>query len=478
MVSTDLGDMGVLEQSEIQRLILGGYVRCPFGYTILLSVVDGAKARRWLRKVLEKVSYGDADSHEPQRMNIAFTSQGLATLGVELDRFEGFSEEFLEGARTERRLRFNGDVGTSSPHYWRWGADGQPTVDILLLLYGSTTKRRGLLARQVLGNLAENGLELVQSVEANLRPDRREAFGFVDGLVQPCIAGHRFEGDPRNRVAAGEFILGYPNEREGFTASPVILPSGGAEEMLPGSVAFPGMRDFGRNGTYVVYRQLMQHVARFWSFVEDSAKQAGSAHFTGEMVAAKMMGRWRNGVALVKSPERDDEEAREKVGEYFSYREEDKDGFRCPVGAHIRRSNPRDSLSPNAVSSTKFTNLHRIIRRGRSYELGPGTAPEEIDGREKGLHFIGINTSIANQFEFIQHDWLNNPKFEPGLEADADPIVGAQDPKHPERTNQFTIQDEPVKRKICGLQRFVDVVGSGYFFMPSRSAMRYLQTLE
>ena len=394
----------------------------------------------------------------------------------------------------------------SDPTEWEWGSEEKPgskekpPVHVMLLLYAKARKelerfyqevwsresskvrastqksaraKRGRSKSAQTGKAKQrggrhyHGFKLVKKLKADLpqgeKTKGREPFGFKDGIVQPVMRGRKNPGHPDNSVAAGEFLLGYLNERNQFPPSPLIAPEFDPENHLQEHPADDTMRDFGRNGSYLVYRQLHQHVERFWEWIKKAVKDEPDPVAAREWLAAKMVGRWKNGAALVNSPESDPGEPEDQDKEYFGY-QDDSEGHRCPFGAHIRRSNPRDSLKPNAKSSTAFSNTRRILRRGRPYEWTG----------EKGLHFLCFNADIANQFEFIQHDWINNPKFDGLLHADADAITGAQHPKHVKRTDTFTVQQNPVSREFRGLERFVDVRGAAYFFMPSRGALEYL----
>jgi deferrochelatase/peroxidase EfeB len=184
-------------------------------------------------------------------------------------------------------------------------------------------------------------------------------------------------------------------------------------------------------------------------------------------LAAKCVGRWPSGAPLVRSPDHDDPAwSKDNAFTYSA----DREGFACPIGAHIRKANPRDSLEPGPKQSLMATNRRRILRRGRAY--GPPLAPfeHEAQRQERGLLFICLNTNIRRQFEFIQQSWLNNEKFA-GLSADQDPIVGDQ---LPGVGSTFTIPQRPLRRRLVGIERFVEVRGGAYLFLPSRSALRYL----
>ncbi|MGH7948252.1 MAG: Dyp-type peroxidase, partial [Candidatus Binataceae bacterium] len=152
----------------------------------------------------------------------------------------------------------------------------------------------------------------------------------------------------------------------------------------------------------------------------------------------------------------------------FLYTPTDAEGLACPIGSHIRRANPRDSLPLSPSKSLGLSSHHRIIRRGRKYcEPGEGSTNDNPKSN-KGLYFVAINADLRRQFEFIQQTWINNPTFH-GLDDDKDPIVGDNDGR-----GEFTIQAKPVDKRICGLRRFVTVRGGGYFFLPGIKALKFL----
>jgi deferrochelatase/peroxidase EfeB len=249
--------------------------------------------------------------------------------------------------------------------------------------------------------------------------------------------------------------------------------------------AVPDCRDFGRNGTYLVYRKLAQDVAGFWRFIEHASDGLGGAedieekHKQMRWLAAKFTGRWPGGAPLTLSPDQDD--AKLEKENNFTYRPEDMNGNACPIGSHIRRSNPRDSIlrvKDTAEQSFRTSGEHRIIRRGIGYgePLFPAEAIEnphvpmgiQDDGRPRGLQFFAINASIKRQFEFIQQTWLNNSKFN-GLEDNKDPISGDND-----GLSHMEIQSDPLRIRITGVPRFVTVKGGAYFFLPSITALNFL----
>jgi deferrochelatase/peroxidase EfeB len=120
-----------------------------------------------------------------------------------------------------------------------------------------------------------------------------------------------------------------------------------------------------------------------------------------------------------------------------------------------------------------------LLRRGREYgepvdprtlfDDNPAVSPDD----ERGLHFICLCGNIARQFEFIQHTWVASTKFA-GLYDEQDPLLGT----NRRDGGTFTVQADPVRRRVGGLPEFITVRGGGYFFLPGRRAIRYLASLN
>jgi len=219
-----------------------------------------------------------------------------------------------------------------------------------------------------------------------------------------------------------------------------------------------------------------QDVCKFWTFLLGHAKGKEEAI----RLASKMVGRWPDGSPLTISPENNDPDLAEFNN--FGYWEEDKIGLNCPIGAHIRRTNPRDSLvtEKTKIDSTEMISKHRMLRKGRPYgdPIHEDLTPHKImdmgnDDKERGLHFICLVTDIRRQFEFIQNNWVNFPKFG-GLEHDADPIIGNHYQEGNFQTDQFCIPAFPVKEKVKDLPNFTLIRGGGYFFLPGIRAITFL----
>ena len=458
-----------LEFEDMQGIIARGYGNLPFARFLMLRLPDQvAHAKSWLASVTESVTPAD-QRPDTSAVHLAITATGLARLGLDDDVIAGFSHEFREGMTAPHRQRSLGDVGENEPANWEWGGPARE-VHAALLLYSRDEATMEPLAHEQLNAATAAGLTVVANLDTSPVFDR-EPFGFRDGISQPFIEGFGKSGDADNTVRVGEFVLGYQNEYGFLTDSPVVPESASGAGVL--AKADEG-RDLGRNGSYLVFRQLEQDVVRFWTQLDELTRDPdGFANAEARTkLAAKMVGRWPNGASLVEAPYHDDLALSDTND--FGYHERDADGLRCPVGAHVRRANPRDTLDPNPGTSDSYelNKRHRLLRRGRPYGTSLGVeqvlAGEHGEGT-RGIHFVCLSGNISRQFEFVQQTWLNNPKFA-GLYEGVDPVTSAHGPEG----TTFVVPDVPVRVRYKHLPSFVTVRGGAYFFLPGIRALKYL----
>ncbi len=450
---------------------------------------------------------------------VAFSASGLDKIGfaasrgiydakgaeIEGDRLlDKFPAAFKVGM--SQRPRVMGDLGSDAPDYWKWADTAvapsterrdPPTVaDALIVIYGPSledcdaeiSKHRGWIGgdtsnwRIIEGTPTDPEEPADPEEPEDFQKNFKEHFGFRDGISQPVIRGTRRYAATtlaRDLVEPGEFILGYRNNQHYYPPTPTIDSRLDPDNILPTDVPdfaarFPrfriprisDQRDFGRNGTYLAVREFVQHVDEFWGFADRQAQTLRAKYpdlpsriggeIDAEWVAAKMMGRWQDGVSLIARPNKGD--APGKPDNDFDFGTLDPQGLQCPFGAHIRRANPRDSLQPGSDEQLKISNRHRILRRGRSY----------ANGNEKGLFFMAVCGDLERQFEFVQQTWIGSPSFH-GLRNEPDPIIAARG-----ENSIFTIPTSSQHLQLTDIRSFVTVRGGGYFFMPSRSALLFL----
>jgi deferrochelatase/peroxidase EfeB len=240
-------------------------------------------------------------------------------------------------------------------------------------------------------------------------------------------------------IKAGEFILGYPGE----AGAPLPMPQ---PDIL------------GRNSTYVGFRKYQSRVGAFNRFL----RAHGSTEEERELLAAKLVGRWRSGAPLTLAPEADD-----AVLGADAHRNND---FDYANGCHIRRMNPRDTQ----LTRLTDVNLHRLIRRGTTYgpPYDPNAVSPEADEIPRGAIFMFISAKAMATMEFLQQEWIDEGNFV-GLGEERDPIIGRQ-----EEGASFTIPHEPVRRRVHGIDTFNVLRGGEYFFMPSISALTWIANLS
>lgn len=433
----------LLELDDIQSGVLRPRPS-PYAATYVLLRVDQRRAGcELLRRLCDVVTSASAPSSPvgDTWVSVALTFQGLKALGVPQDSLDSFAWEFQQGMAS--RAGVLGDTGESSPEKWEHPLGTSDVHLVIVALAPDPIHLRGAFQR------AQRAFQELKGVQAIWRQDcyapanGREPFGFRDGISHPAIEGSGIPGsNPQEQpLKAGEFVLGYRDEMGGFPSMPrpAVL---------------------GRNGTYVAFRKLHQRVAAFHQFLRVNS----STPEEEELLAAKMMGRWRSGAPLARCPLHDDARlgADPLRNNDFLYRQDDSTGYKTPPGSHIRRANPRDASVAGVVR------LHRMIRRGTAYGPPLPDGALDDDGIDRGLMFAFVGAHLGRQFEFVQAEWVNNGVFA-GLENLKDPVTGSID-----GTGSFSIPRRPIPKRLQGLSRFVVTRGGEYCFMPGLRAMRWL----
>ena len=434
----------MIEFDDIQHMLL---TRVPAlaGRYEFLTFKNIAGGQQWLQGILPRIRSAKdvmTSLEQDQRWaSVAFTWNGLKALGLDDTSLQAFPEEFRQGMAA--RAEILGDTGNNHPDKW---ADNlaSPDLHAIVILFARNEQER-------VESMAEHkkliescaGVELLSALDIEATPPYEYAhdhFGYRDRLSQPAIEGTDEMPTPGsgNALKAGEFILGYEDENR-------IVAGGQIPEMLA------------KNGSYMAYRKMEEHVGLFRDFL----KANGETPEEQELIAAKLMGRWRSGAPLVLAPEKDDPQlgANPQRNNDFAYKEQDPHGYAVPLGSHIRRMNPRDT--------TTNMNRRRMIRRGSTY--GP-YLPENMpdDGQERGIAAFILCASLIRQYEFAQNVWINDKNFHE-LKNERDPIVGNQD-----GTLEFKIPRRPIRKTITGLPSFATLRGGAYFFLPGLKALKHL----
>jgi Dyp-type peroxidase family len=352
-----------------------------------------------------------------------------------------------------------GDVGPSAPATWEPGLGSGAAHVLLTINARQAADHQRALAKMQDAMDAAGGLSIVHQEDTGLLAGSREHFGYADGFAQPAVEGSSddkargggvpLKGGGWRALAPGEFILGYPDE------DTRVDP----KRRLPNAPADP----LGKSGTYMVWRKLYQDVALWRRVIRDAAKlyQDGDDH----KLSAKAVGRWGNGAPLERYPDSPPEGYDAKrAADVNDFRYDgDRDGRRCPLGAHIRRSNPRDALGFAGHLSFR----HRMIRRGMPYGEPLPEGAFDDDGADRGLVFVSFQASISRQFEGVQVQWLNAGNIF-GLGHDRDFILG-----DPTGTGKMTIQGDP-PFFLTPQEVFVRTRGGAYLFVPGMTGLAAL----
>ncbi len=456
--------MSSIDVSDVQGFSLKGY-NFPHARYLLLELLEPGAAREFLSQLLTVITTGerwDINNKPVSTVNIAFTHKGLVQLQLPLASLLSFPLEFQQGMKARGDILY--DTGKNSPENWDavWRED---RVHAWLAVNGRTPEaleERCTAMQQLMADTG--GARVLQAQDACAiylkgKASTQEHFGYTDGFGNPdfkgaerdCVPGQgKLTADGQwEALATGEFLLGYADEAGELPVAPI-----------------PHL--LGRNGTFMVYRKLHQNVATFRAYLDEKAKLYGGGR---EKLAAKFVGRWRDGTPLELSPDAPDATivADKNRNTAFTYGA-DASGARCPVGAHIRRVHPRDAFGFQGG----LINRRRIMRRGLPYgDYVPEGEPVR-DEDDRGIIFMALNASIFRQFEFVQQQWI-----EYGNDAhqgnDKDLLIGNHD-----GTGKFMVQGTADPKNppfLCGaLPSFVELRGGDYFFIPSLTALAMIAT--
>ncbi len=422
-----------------------GNVLRPFGYTrgahLFMHVPDARAGRAWLHQVVGTVTDAvDWPGAKPvAARNVSLTYAGLEALGVDPRVRAALPEAFRAGMAG--RAAVLGDDGPCAPERWDAGL-GTGAAHVLVSLFADDAPTVEREVDDVRSSASRWGLDVVVDQRTAQLLGAREHFGFSDGFSQPTISGvpsmPGADGVPdrfgRLRpLPLGEFVHGYPDID---SDDPPALPP-----------------PFHRNGTFQVWRKLAQDVDAFNAY---TARHGDVLGLPAATVAAKMIGRWQDGtpLSLFPSSPGGEEVARDADRTNTFCYGDDPRGERCPLGAHVRRANPRDGLPFGGVMTAR----HRMIRRGMPY----------TDGDDRGLVFVAFVADIERQFEFVQQHWCNDGDAF-GLGDEPDPIVG-RNARLTSQHGKTTLGGAP-PRFLSPLAEFVTTRGGEYLLLPSIDAL-------
>ena len=434
-----------VELDDIQATVLRYRPEPYYGTHVMLHVEDAQAGREFLQRLTPHVdSAAEWWQAGEAWISVAISYTGLVALGVPEDSLQSFPEAFRVGmAARADQLR---DYGPNDPKHWETPF-GTGAIHFAVSVFSDseeTWHRTMEMAQQQYQEFS--GITVLMAQDFGGQPGDRNPLGYKDSIGQPAIEGSGVEPLPGQGrpIKPGEFILGYPGE------AGVPLP-------------MPRPDVLGRNGTFVGLRKYQSRVGTFNRFLHQHARTEQER----ELLAAKLVGRWRSGAPLTLAPTHDDPAlgADPLRNNDFTYAG-DPHGSQVPLGSHMRRMNPRDTK----LALLTDVNVHRIIRRNTTYgaPYDPNATSAQDDDIARGIHFIFISAKAMATMEFLQQEWINNGNFM-NLGNERDPTVGLQ-----EDAATFTIPQHPVRRRIHDIRTFNVLRGGEYFFMPSLSALRWI----
>jgi deferrochelatase/peroxidase EfeB len=480
-----------LDLPDIQGFILRGY-RMPMVRHFLLTVGAPAQARKLLGRLVSgdesdapqittaedwHVGFapgpGDNPADAPRRkpdycLNVGITWPGMIALEIK-DRvpaisFKSFAA-FTAGAA--ERAKLVGDTGASAPENWI-GSFGKGSDHVLVSLHALSPEAMKSYSDRLSALFVEggafrevwrqDGMALMQMVDGKPVPTTKVHFGYTDGISMTTIRGGPERYPPDHQQPCEPWLFVLQDDAENYFV--------------------PEPRELGLNGSFACFKMIMTDVVGFESFL-----QSNKDKIDPELLAAKICGRWRNGVPLALSPETDSPPGGiplELLNNYEYVNADgsgDPKGLRCPVGAHMRRINPRGQPVTGQGQPGGSNNTHRLIRRGMPY--GPMFDPTQpYDGIERGLLGYFINSSIENQYEFVLGHWVNDSEFAGAVRLhpkSKDPMIGTQDPAE----SIFVIPQAngAPPLKITGFSTFVTTKAAAYCFLPSITAIKFVSKL-
>ena len=434
-----------LQLDDIQALILRNRPEPYCGVHAMLHVDEAEGGRDLIARLAPHIPSADGFHDDLDAWTgVAISHAGLKALGLPEDTLKTFPLPFQQGMAA--RADILRDFDENAPEHWD-EAFREGHCHIALTIYAVDKAALDKAVEKAKGELDKSsGVTLLGTHEFAADEEAKNPFGFRDSIAQPDIKGSGVDPWPGDQeaIAPGEFILGENSE----TGNPLGMPE---------------PADLGRNGSYVVLRKFISRVGAFNDFVKSHAEGADAQH----LLAAKMFGRWQSGAPLVLSPEHEDKELGDDPARNNDFDfSNDQKGLMCPMSSHMRRMNPRDGQ----MTILTDVNIKRIIRRSSTFgaKWTPDVTAADDAAEDRGIFFIFISARAFDTIEFMQQEWINRGNFI-DLGEERDPIVGL----HPE-PGQFTIPEEPARKRINGVTTFNRMAGGEYMFMPSLTALRWI----
>jgi Dyp-type peroxidase family len=466
-----------VDLSDVQGNILRGYRKAKVRH-LVVQITDATRARAWIgatagpdRSVAPAITDAAHWGERPPDVcfNLGITYAGMQALGVPDATSNSFPEAFREGMAA--RASKIGDWGNSGPAQWQAWYQVSDVVHLILSLHSNRAELLDEFESAMMADSAGRAFKIGGRNDGAAYNGDEVHFGYRDNISQPRFANISPRGkyDDQPPAPVGTVLLGYPT----------------ALEQLRWTLPDPPV--LGINGAFNAFRVLEQDVVGFEQYLDRAAEELLDnpmadellpiAIGTGEaarsarlatlrgVVAAKLMGRWRNGTPLALSPR--EPAPNPPVSDTAYNYVDDAEGLRCPLGSHTRRANPRSAK----IAQRMANHTRRLVRRGIPY--GPRFDPAHPDGAERGLLGNFVCADLSAQFEAIQYDWINLGLQDPRITGSNDPLLGANQ----QDASWFDIVTAGGTVRLHGFPRFVRTRGGAYTFLPSISALRWMGTM-
>jgi Dyp-type peroxidase family len=533
-----------LRRDEDQAAHVENFRRWLAIFVPFIATSEEVLAFNRLFKLIRARRHVESRTIQATWINIAFSFNALKLMSPDAEEFtdEAFREGLA--ARAVNKLNDPiSPSAEGNPKNWVFGGPGCE-ADAVIIIGSDDPNDLGATVESIEtsiyggrtpdGQAMNSGVQIIYKQQgATLPPPLtgHEHFGFLDGVSQPGIRGRLSDNpsdvltprqnpdDPeqgkpgQDLLWPGEFVFGYSGQKVDATEEEGGVAAEGPNSLKEGPDGRPAGPDWAQDGSYFVIRRLRQDVAGFHSFLKATGD---SIHSDEATVGAKLVGRWKSGAPIMRA--RDDKKEPLKgdipalgdddcANNHFEYQEKtnpmtapsgsdqcsdttfpqsngDKTGKVCPFGAHIRKAYPRNDTGTLATGIGEVsTQTHRLLRRGIPFGspfFSPNDPAKTKDSGNRGLVFAAYQTSIVEQFEFVQSSWANNPNFKDvpdkhgNLVSGHDLIIGQTNNPDGSRERRCPIHVDGKRHEVVAPVDWVIPTGGGYFFAPSISALNML----
>lgn len=439
-------------------------------WCIFIKWLDGAQSRAWISQVLAPRVTSELQQREMARtwktrarsaaaeedaLTTCFflTYTGCTKIGLSKDDIPK-DFRFKYGMKSYNVRRDLNDPAVSS-----WEEGYQQPIDAMVLIANNSEENLTVAFNELFASLNGDSqpigeIILIEKGKRLFYGDHAiEPFGYRDGINQPQLWHENGQ-------------LNFQNARK-----IALVPEKEAETQY---------------GSFLVFRKLEQDVV---GFNQEIIKLANHLQISRELAEAQVMGRFKDGTPLalfstagktgknltdterlhLKKFDLFDPDPSENVNEgYQGDYQNDPNGLKCPLHAHIRKSNPRTDKDINHVPYPMGVGeaiKTRIVRRG---------IPYDHPGKGVGLYFMSYQNDVYNQFERIQRDWANKLSF-PVQSVGLDPLAGQakDDTTGMQRWNKgWNVPETEVVS--FNMNKVVHFKGGEYFYAPSIPFLKQL----